>query len=101
MQRFVVPIVIVMYVCMYVGDDDVQQLGKIFNVLGTPTRAEWPDVELLPNYVEFEACEAMSLAPLVAPSNTSFISGLKCMCVCLCSFFNFKLSICTVCVRVR
>ncbi len=53
----------------------MQQLGKIFNVLGTPTRVDWPDVELLPNYVEFEACEAMSLAPLVAPTNASFGSG--------------------------
>ena len=53
----------------------MQQLGKIFNVLGTPTRADWPDVELLPNYVEFEACEAMNLAPLVAPTNASFGSG--------------------------
>jgi serine/threonine protein kinase len=36
------------------GDSDVEQLGKIFNLLGTPTAENWPKAELLPNYIEFE-----------------------------------------------
>jgi cyclin-dependent kinase 7 len=36
------------------GDSDVEQLGKIFNLLGTPTVENWPKAELLPNYIEFE-----------------------------------------------
>jgi serine/threonine protein kinase len=32
----------------------VEQLGKIFNLLGTPTVENWPKAELLPNFIEFE-----------------------------------------------
>jgi cyclin-dependent kinase 7 len=35
-------------------DSSVEQLQRIFNVLGTPTDKSWPNVNLLPNYVEFE-----------------------------------------------
>ena len=55
------------------GDDDVHQLAKIFNILGTPREEDWPDVELLPNYVEFEKCDPISLQPLICPQ--TFLSS--------------------------
>jgi serine/threonine protein kinase len=46
------------------GDSDIEQLGKIFNVLGTPKVSEWEGVDLLPNYMEFESREPMELIQL-------------------------------------
>ncbi len=36
------------------GSSDIDQLGKIFQALGTPTPESWPTVQQLPNYVEFQ-----------------------------------------------
>ena len=33
--------------------DELDQLGKIFTVLGTPTKEDWPHVGELAAYVEF------------------------------------------------
>ena len=46
------------------GETDLEQLAKIFNILGTPTVENWPNVQLLPNYVEFEPRSPMDLIPL-------------------------------------
>lgn len=43
---------------------NVNQLAKIFNVMGTPQETDWPGVTLLPNYVEFEQREPLDLKPL-------------------------------------
>lgn len=52
------------------GDTDIGQLGKIFNVLGTPRESSWPMVTALPEYVVFEPREAIPIQQL-----------LPCMCV--------------------
>ena len=54
---------ITIYVCThrYVGRSDlnekdngiVDQLGKIFSILGTPTNVSWPDHDCLPNFRKF------------------------------------------------
>lgn len=36
------------------GDSDLEQLQKIFNLVGTPNDVNWPNAKLLPGYVEFE-----------------------------------------------
>lgn len=54
-----------------VGDSDLEQLGKIFNVLGTPSDLTWPNARLLPAYVQFEERAPMSLAPLFRASAAS------------------------------
>eukprot|EP00601_Ochromonadales_sp_CCMP2298_P036525 CAMPEP_0173376578 /NCGR_PEP_ID=MMETSP1144-20121109/30244_1 /TAXON_ID=483371 /ORGANISM="non described non described, Strain CCMP2298" /LENGTH=290 /DNA_ID=CAMNT_0014329105 /DNA_START=245 /DNA_END=1114 /DNA_ORIENTATION=- len=46
------------------GDSDLQQLAKIFNLLGTPNSGNWPTASLLPQYMEFEPRLALSLLPL-------------------------------------
>jgi serine/threonine protein kinase len=55
----------------FVGNSDLEQLGKIFNVLGTPTPTSWPGATLLPGYVEFEAREPMNLMSLFRSSSAS------------------------------
>jgi cyclin-dependent kinase 7 len=47
-----------------IGESDVDQLAKIFNLVGTPSEAAWPGVTSLPSYMEFEPREALDLAPL-------------------------------------
>lgn len=49
---------------LFPAETDLEQLAKIFNVLGTPSNENWPNVSLLPNYVEFESREPISLVPL-------------------------------------
>lgn len=49
---------------LFPGDTDLEQLGKIFNIIGTPTAENWPNVHLLPNFVEFEPRAPMDLIPL-------------------------------------
>ncbi|XP_005103387.1 cyclin-dependent kinase 7 [Aplysia californica] len=36
------------------GDTDLDQLSKTFQVLGTPSEADWPDMKYLPDYVVFK-----------------------------------------------
>jgi cyclin-dependent kinase 7 len=36
------------------GQNDLDQLGKIFAILGTPTDQDWPQMRSLPNFIEFE-----------------------------------------------
>lgn len=36
------------------GENDLDQLDKIFNVVGTPTEENWPNVNCLPSYIVFQ-----------------------------------------------
>ena len=38
---------------LFPGTTDIDQLGKIFTIRGTPTIEDWPEVDALPNYLEF------------------------------------------------
>jgi cyclin-dependent kinase 7 len=40
---------------LFRGNDDLDQLARIFSVLGVPTEASWPDVSHLRKYVTFTA----------------------------------------------
>eukprot|EP00245_Coleochaete_scutata_P005459 TRINITY_DN19028_c0_g1_i1.p1 TRINITY_DN19028_c0_g1~~TRINITY_DN19028_c0_g1_i1.p1 ORF type:complete len:474 (-),score=73.72 TRINITY_DN19028_c0_g1_i1:725-2107(-) len=43
------------------GVTDIDQLGKIFGALGTPTEAVWPEMKSLPDFVEYNMCVAPPL----------------------------------------
>lgn len=43
------------------GESDLDQLKRIFETLGTPTVETWPDINLLPDYIEFRVFPAQSL----------------------------------------
>lgn len=56
---------------MMTGETELDLLGKIFNVFGTPTIESWPGVELLPQYHRFESRDPLdlrSLFPVTASS---------------------------------
>ncbi|RUP06755.1 kinase-like domain-containing protein [Jimgerdemannia flammicorona] len=35
---------------LFAGESDIEQLGLIFGALGRPTKADWPEIESLPDY---------------------------------------------------
>jgi cyclin-dependent kinase 7 len=49
---------------MFPGTTDIDQLGKIFTVRGTPTLEDWPGVDELPNYLEFTIKESTPLSKI-------------------------------------
>jgi len=56
---------------LFPGDAaNVNQLAKIFNVMGTPQESDWPGVTLLPNYVEFEPREPLDIKQLFLRGST-------------------------------
>ena len=46
---------------LFPGSTDIDQLGKIFTVRGTPSIEDWPGVDELPNYLEFKIKEQKPL----------------------------------------
>lgn len=70
---------IVLRIALFPGNSDIEQLGKIFNVLGTPNLEDWPGMNLLPNYVEFEPREPLDLSKIFSKprdnSSSSSSSG--------------------------
>ncbi|GAX76672.1 hypothetical protein CEUSTIGMA_g4118.t1 [Chlamydomonas eustigma] len=46
------------------GESDIDQLGKVFQALGTPSEESWPGVTSLPNYLEFQKVLAPPLKNL-------------------------------------
>jgi len=42
----------------FAGDNEIDQLSKIFGALGTPKAKEWQNMELLPGYFQFTPAEA-------------------------------------------
>eukprot|EP00252_Welwitschia_mirabilis_P006235 TRINITY_DN1705_c0_g1_i2.p1 TRINITY_DN1705_c0_g1~~TRINITY_DN1705_c0_g1_i2.p1 ORF type:complete len:433 (-),score=92.07 TRINITY_DN1705_c0_g1_i2:379-1677(-) len=46
------------------GVSELDQLGKIFAALGTPRQSQWPDMNALPDFVEFQFVPAPPLRQL-------------------------------------
>eukprot|EP00347_Sterkiella_histriomuscorum_P013854 403363111 len=46
---------------LFPGRTDIDQLGKIFTLRGSPNNSNWPGVEDLPNYLEFTIKEVKPL----------------------------------------
>lgn len=64
------------------GIDKLDQLGKIFYALGTPTEENWPGHTALPDYVEF--------TPFVAPPLKMRFSAASAQAIdLLCRFLHF------------
>lgn len=47
-----------------IGTNNVEQLQKIFKIMGTPDPSDWPGVDQLKNYVHFTKTEPLSLLPM-------------------------------------
>ncbi|CAI9773713.1 unnamed protein product [Fraxinus pennsylvanica] len=49
---------------LWTGNSDIDQLGKIFAVFGTPKSSQWQDMIYLPDYVEYQYVPSQSLRTL-------------------------------------
>jgi serine/threonine protein kinase len=64
---------------LFEGSSDIDQLGKIFAALGTPTEAQWPGMRALPDFVEYVPCGAPPLRarfPGASDAAVSLLAGL-------------------------
>ncbi|CAF3312720.1 unnamed protein product [Rotaria socialis] len=50
------------------GESDLGQLLKIFEVFGTPTDSNWPDVRAFSNYIEYKSIEPKPLRTIFTTS---------------------------------
>lgn len=61
------------------GLGDLDQIGKIFAAFGTPRQSQWPDVGLLPDFVEFQFVSApplRSLFPMASEDALDLLSKM-------------------------
>lgn len=61
------------------GTSDLDQLGKIFAALGTPTEETWPGVTALPDYVEFQSFQATPFSQLFTAATNDTLDLLASM----------------------
>lgn len=61
------------------GQTDIDQLAKIFNVLGFPTEAEWPGLTSLPDYFEFKESAQVPFEEIFSAVTKDLIALLKSM----------------------
>lgn len=66
---------------LFPGDSDIDQLGKIFACLGTPSEEEWPGMKLLPNYIEFEPFQKTEFHALFTAASRDAIDLISKMLV--------------------
>ena len=50
---------------LFPGTSDIDQLCKIFDVFGTPSEEDWPEVVNLPNYLPFNETPAADLGTII------------------------------------
>jgi cyclin-dependent kinase 7 len=58
---------------------DLDQLGRIFNVTGSPNEENWPGVTALPDYIAFEPCQPQMLSSILvgaSPASVAFIARM-------------------------
>jgi serine/threonine protein kinase len=80
---------------LFSGDNDIDQISRIFQCLGTPNEKIWPDFVKLPdaNKIEFSSVEIPSFSSTTTtttnwthfrfPDTTSFARSLLCKFICL------------------
>ncbi|KAJ8773052.1 hypothetical protein K2173_028229 [Erythroxylum novogranatense] len=59
------------------GASDIDQLGKIFQAFGTPSPSQWPDLEYLPDYVEYQPAPAQPWRTLFPTASDDAIDLLS------------------------
>ena len=62
---------------LFEGSSDIDQLGKIFSGLGTPSDAQWPGMRALPDYVEYVPCAPPPLRARFPSASDDAISLLQ------------------------
>jgi len=70
---------------LFPGEGDIDQMSKIFHVLGTPNEESWPEVKQLPDWskITINACEGVGLRAVVretaSPEALDLLQGLLCL----------------------
>ncbi|DBA00606.1 TPA: hypothetical protein N0F65_007735 [Lagenidium giganteum] len=59
------------------GMNEIDQLGKIFHALGTPTEDQWPGMSSLPNYIEFTPNPAPPLSSIFSAASEDALDLLS------------------------
>ena len=54
---------------LFPGTSEVDQLARIFNVIGTPSDSNWPTAQLLPSYIQFDARDPLQLDSIFRQSD--------------------------------
>jgi cyclin-dependent kinase 7 len=62
---------------LFTGNSEIDQLSKIFAVLGTPDTQSWPGVDTLPSYVEFTKTDPPPLSSFLTAAPASAIDLLS------------------------
>ncbi|CAF1487742.1 unnamed protein product [Adineta ricciae] len=59
------------------GESDLDQLSKIFEVFGTPTDSNWPDVKTFSDYIEFKQIDPKPLRTIFSTSKPDELDVLE------------------------
>jgi len=62
---------------IFPGDSDLQQLTKIFDVLGTPNETNWPNHKSLPDYCTFKPVQPVDFQKIFTAAGDDLISLLE------------------------
>lgn len=63
---------------LFEGDSDIDQLFKIFQILGTPDKEVWPEIHLLPHFKEtFPKWNPVKLSNIFVDLDVNGINLLK------------------------
>ncbi|MES1916453.1 MAG: hypothetical protein MHM6MM_008268 [Cercozoa sp. M6MM] len=68
---------------IFPGKSELDQLTRIFSVVGTPTPDTWPNATELPQFLEFESNEGTDLRALFAAAEPTAVDLFRRLC-CLC-----------------
>ena len=66
---------------LFKGENEIDQLNKIFSVVGNAVEDNWPGVSELPNYIEFQCKNSGSLDTLFGDQFGEFIDLISKMLV--------------------
>lgn len=58
------------------GDSDLDQLSRIFQVLGTPTEKDWPNIKALPDFIQFKSFPGTPLKEIFIAASDDLLAVL-------------------------
>ena len=62
---------------LFKGENEIDQLSKIFTILGNAVESNWPGVSELPNYIEFEWKQDKTLDSMFVNQGDEFVDLIK------------------------
>mmetsp|Transcript_6564 Transcript_6564/g.24370 ORF Transcript_6564/g.24370 Transcript_6564/m.24370 type:complete len:512 (+) Transcript_6564:199-1734(+) len=62
---------------LFPGQSDIDQLARIFTLLGTPTEEIWPGLRSLPDYVEYAKCAGQPLKQVLRNCSDDLLDLLR------------------------